>query len=559
MRLGGAFGGKEVRAPYFAMAAAVAAAETGEPVRIALDRNTDMRMVGKRHPFRGLFAISADSAGKIEKIKFDFIADAGSSYDCTLPVTDLVLLSADSAYQFGTFRAARKACLTNTLTNTAMRSFGVIQCILVVEAALEKLAHTLGVAPETIRERNFYQDATIEDCEITPYGQKLKDCRINQVWADFKKIVKFDERAAAVEQFNKAHRWRKRGISMIPIKYGVSYTSTSSNQSGADVLVFSNDGAVLVKHGGMEMGQGIHTKIARLAADALGIDIKYVEVAGTDTFDVANAPSTGASTGTDLNGGAVWEACTRLRQRLVEFCRATPPMPDWETQWQTRWPAIVKAAYQSRVQLSSQALYKSPNLTGLKDGQLIKPQPGEPDPRIFYYFTYSVAASEVEIDILTGEHTIVRADVVYDSGKTINPGLDYGQIEGGFVQGIGNVTSEELYHGKEGELISDGTWNYKIPCTQSIPVEFNVYLLDYVPSADARTPLDTYGIRSAKSTGEPPLVLSTSVFFAIRHAVSAARSEVGSSDWIDLDSPATVERIHNACQLSAEDLSITSA
>ena len=346
---------------------------------------------------------------------------------------------------------------------------------------------------------------------------------------------------------------------MIPIKYGVSYTSTSSNQSGADVLVFSNDGAVLVKHGGMEMGQGIHTKIARLAADALGIDIKYVEVAGTDTFDVANAPSTGASTGTDLNGGAVWEACTRLRQRLVEFCRATPPMPDWETQWQTRWPAIVKAAYQSRVQLSSQALYKSPNLTGLKDGQLIKPQPGEPDPRIFYYFTYSVAASEVEIDILTGEHTIVRADVVYDSGKTINPGLDYGQIEGGFVQGIGNVTSEELYHGKEGELISDGTWNYKIPCTQSIPVEFNVYLLDYVPSADARTPLDTYGIRSAKSTGEPPLVLSTSVFFAIRHAVSAARSEVGSSDWIDLDLPATVERIHNACQLSAEDLSITSA
>jgi xanthine dehydrogenase/oxidase len=328
------------------------------------------------------------------------------------------------------------------------------------------------------------------------------------------------------------------------------------NESGADILVYANDGTVLVKHGGVEMGQGIHTKIARLAADALGIDIKYIEVAGSNTFDVANAPSTGASTGTDLNGGAVWAACVQLRERLVEFCKtAKPPIPDWETQWQSKWPAIVKAANTARVQLASQALFKSPYLASLDgDGQLEKPKAGDPDPRIFYYFTYSVAASEVEIDVLTGEHSIIRADVVYDSGKTINAGLDYGQIEGGFVQGVGNVTCEELYYSNDGRLLADGTWNYKIPCSKSIPIEFNVYLLDYIPSPDAKTPLDTYGIRSAKSTGEPPLVLASSVFFAIKHAVLAAREDAGSVDWFELESPATVERIQAACLVGPNEL-----
>jgi xanthine dehydrogenase/oxidase len=556
LRLGGGFGGKEVRAPYFAVAAAVAAWKVGEPVRLALDRNTDMRMVGKRHPFRGRFAVSAKADGKIDRIKLDFVADAGSSYDCTLPVTDLVLLSADSAYGVKTFRASRKACLTNTLTNTAMRSFGVIQCSLIVEEAIEKLAHKLGIAPETVREQNFYRDATVGDRDVTPYGQALMDCRINQVWSDFKRIVDFDGRAARIAEFNRTNRWRKRGISMIPIKYGISYTYTPSNESGADILVYANDGTVLVKHGGMEMGQGIHTKIARLAADALGIDIKYIEVAGTNTLDVANAPSTGASTGTDLNGGAAWAACAQLRERLVGFCKtADPPIADWETQWQMKWPTIVKAANAARVQLASQALFKSPDLALLdSEGQLKKPKPGDPEPRIFYYFTYSAAASEVEIDVLTGEHSIVRADIVYDSGKTINAGLDYGQIEGGFVQGVGNVTSEELYHANDGRLLADGTWNYKIPCSKSIPIEFNVYLLDYIPSSDAKTPLDTYGIRSAKSTGEPPLVLASSVFFAIKHAILAARQDAGSSDWFELESPATVERIQSACLVRPNDL-----
>jgi xanthine dehydrogenase/oxidase len=549
LRLGGGFGGKELRASYFSVAAAVAAVKSRRAVRIALDRTTDMKMVGKRHPFLGNFWISADKKGKIGKVKYEFFADAGGSYDCTLPVTDLVLLSADSAYGIANFRAERQACRTNTLTNTAMRSFGVIQSTLIVEASIEKLAHSIGISPETVRECNFYRDATAAGCDSTPYGQRLMDCRINQVWSDFKKIVSFEDRKAAINEFNRANRWRKRGISMIPIKYGVSYTNMTSNQSGADVVVFSNDGTVLIKHGGMEMGQGIHTKIARLAADTLGIDIGFIEVGGTDTQDVANAPSTGASTGTDLNGGAVRDACIALRERLKKFCADSKAVPGWETEWNGNWKKIVSAAYRARVQLSSQALFKSPHLSALTNGQLPVPQTEEPDPRVFYYFTYSVGAAEVEIDVLTGEHTIMRADIVYDCGKTINAALDYGQVEGGFIQGVGNVTCEEIYHAPNGQLLSSGTWNYKIPCSLSIPIEFNVYLLDYIPTPDAKTPLDTYGIHSAKSTGEPPLVLSTSVFYAIKQAIGAARLEEGSTDWFDLQSPATVERIQSACRV----------
>jgi xanthine dehydrogenase/oxidase len=547
IRLGGGFGGKEVRPPYFAVAAAVAAWKTRMPVRVALDRNTDMQMVGKRHPFKGNYILAADKSGRIAKIDFQFFANAGYSYDCTLAVTDLVLLSADGPYNIPTFRASRKACKTNLPTNTAMRSFGVIQTTLVIEDAIEHLAHALGVLPEEVREKNFYRDATVDQFDRTPYGQALIDCRIRQVWSDFKSIVEFEARHAAITQFNAENRTRKRGLAMIPIKYGISFTSISSNQGSAYVMVFSGDGTVLIKHGGVEMGQGIHTKIARLAADALGIDMALIQVSGSDTLDIANAVSTGASTGTDLNGGAVLEACSELRERLRVFCQTNKTVPtDWESNWQNRWATIVLLANKARVNLAAQALFKSGDLGQLgQDGQL------KANERMFYYFTYSVAASEVEIDVLTGELSIIRSDIVYDCGKTINAPLDYGQIEGAFVQGIGNVTTEQIYNSENGRLISDGTWNYKIPCSKTIPIEFNVYLLDYVPTPGARTPLDTYGIRSAKSTGEPPLVLASSVFFAIKRAILSARADAGLLDWFELQSPATVEKIRMACGSAA--------
>jgi xanthine dehydrogenase/oxidase len=543
-RLGGGYGGKEVRPPYFAAAAAVAAWKVSRPVRLALDRNTDMLMVGKRHPFEGTYHVLADESGRIEKFRVDFASDGGSSYDCSLPVMDLVLLSADNAYNIPTFQANGTVYRTNRATNTAFRSFGVIQCTLVVEEAIERLAHELGMDPEAVRRANFYRDATLESFDVTPYGQPLRYARINQVWGDLMEMADLRSRLDELHAFNAANRWRKRGMSLIPIKYGISYTYLPMNQATAEIVVYT-DGSVLVHHGGIEMGQGVDTKILQIAADALRIDINRVQIAYADTASVANASSTGASTGTDLQGGAVLAAAKELRERLVKFCRETPPphAPHWETDWAGSWEAIVSAAFGARVNLSVEASYKSPDLAPLDaNGQL--PEGGQ----MFYYFTYSAGASEVEIDVLTGEVAVLRSDLIYDAGQTVNSELDYGQVEGGFVQGLGNVTTEQLYYRDDGRLIPYGTWNYKPPCSKTIPVRLNVGLLEYVRSdiADG-TPIDRYGIMSSKSTGEPPLVLASSVFFAIKHAVVAAREAAGLPGWVELDSPATVERVRQAC------------
>ena len=546
-RLGGGYGGKEVRPPLIAAAAAVAAWKLNRPVRLALDRNTDMTMIGGRHPFKGKYYLSADPSGRIEKIRFDFWSNAGFSYDCSLPVMDLVLLSADGAYNIDTFQANGTACRTNMATNTAFRSFGVIQCSLILEEAIEQLAYRLGMTPEAVREVNLYRDATADSFDLTPYGQELRYSRIREVWADLKEHAKFKKRLQDVEAFNAANRWRKRGIAMIPIKYGISYTYMPMNQGSAEVLVYT-DGSVLVHHGGVEMGQGIDTKILQIAAETLGIDPNLIQIDHSDTSAVANAVSTGASTGTDLQGGAVRAAAKQLRERLVAFCEANqadPKIipPNWRNDWAESWTQIVQSANTARVDLSSEASFDSPNLGTLqKNGQLL---PGQ---QMFYYFTYSAAVSEVEIDVLTGEFSILRSDIIYDAGQSINPTLDVGQVQGGFVQGVGNVTTEQMYYAEDGKPYSNGTWNYKPPCSKTIPVEFNVSLLEYVRT-DHRTgiPMDKYGIMSSKSTGEPPLVLANSVFFAIKHAIMAARQAAGWQKWFELESPATVERIRQAC------------
>jgi xanthine dehydrogenase/oxidase len=548
-RLGGGYGGKEVRPPFIAAAVAIAAWKMNAPVRLALNRNTDMIMIGKRHPFKGTYYLSADRSGKIEKARFDFWSNAGFSYDCSLPVMDLVLLSADGCYNVETFEARGLACRTNMETRTAMRSFGFIQCSLITEEAIEHLAHELGMLPEEVREANFYRDATIDSWDETPYGQQLRDCRIGQVWDDMKKKSDFENRVNGVRDFNNRNRWRKRGLSMIPIKYGVSYTFVPMNQGSAYVMVYQ-DGSVVVHHGGVEMGQGLDTKIARITADFLGIDMKQIMVERSDTTTIPNASSTGASTGADLNGGAVRLAAEDLRKRLEKFCEDDGPTipkfpPDWRTNWKTIWPKIISFAYGARIDLCGQATFASPHLEQLSAKNNYHLDAGE---QVFFYFTYSVAVSEVEIDVLTGEFSIIRSDIIYDAGQTLNSELDIGQVQGGFVQGVGNVTTEEIYYADDGRLISYGTWNYKPPCSKTIPIEFNVSLLEYVrTSSRTNTPMDHYGIQSSKSTGEPPLVLSNTVFFAIKHAIAAARADMGHNEWFDLESPATVERIKLSC------------
>ncbi|MBV1924031.1 MAG: molybdopterin-dependent oxidoreductase, partial [Flavobacteriaceae bacterium] len=417
IRLGGGFGGKEVRPPYPAMAAAIAAWDLNMPVRLANDRNTDMIMQGTRHSFKGDYKVVANADGIIEKIKLDFWSNSGYSFDCSLPVMDLVILSADGAYNIPTFEANGIACRTNIVSRTAFRSFGIIQCRLIAEEAIEHIAHKLGVRPEVVRERNFYKDATATEYDYTPYRQALKYCRIKQVWDDLKTSSNFDARLVEVESYNKKNRWRKKGISMIPIKYGISYTYRPMNQGGAYVVVFSADGTVTIEHGGIEMGQGIHTKIAQIAADILGIDISLIRIGISDTSTVPNASSTGASTGTDLNGGAVKMACQDLKDRLTEFCKANPDnssLDGWETKkgWASNWKAIVSAAYTARVNLAAQALYSSPDLGTLTEKPLSSGNWYLVDgDQAFYYFTYCAAVSEVEIDVLTGECTILRTDI----------------------------------------------------------------------------------------------------------------------------------------------------
>lgn len=556
LRLGGGFGGKEVRPPYPAMAASIAAWALNKPVRLANDRNTDMIMQGTRHNFKGEYHVVADESGKIENISLDYWSNAGYSFDCSLPVMDLVILSADGAYNIPNFVANGIACRTNIVSRTAFRSFGVIQCSLIRENAIEHIAHQLGIRPEVVRERNFYKEASATDYDYTPYGQALKYCRMQQVWDDLKVSADFDARLEAVETYNKNNRWRKKGISMIPIKYGISYTYRPMNQGGAYVVIFSGDGTVTIEHGGIEMGQGIHTKISQIAAAILGIDISLIRVGTTDSSTVPNASSTGASTGTDLNGGAVKLACEAIRERLRDFCTANDEASwmknidiDKPSSWSAHWKTIVSKAYSARINLSAQAFYSSPDLGELTEDPC---SPGhwslKDGDQAFYYFNYCAAVSEVEIDVLTGEFNILRSDLIYDAGRSTNPVIDFGQIEGGFVQGIGNVTTEQIYYAEDGRLIPYGTWNYKPPATKTIPIEFNVSLLNYVRNNHAtETPMDHYGIQSSKSTGEPPLVLANTVFFAIKHACLSARQDAGHDEWFELESPATVERIQLAC------------
>jgi len=574
-RLGGGFGGKELRQTYVACAAAVAAWVLQKPVRLLLDRNTDMRMVGTRHPFQGDYAVSASPTGTIEKMRINYRSDAGISYDCSFPVMDLALLCAENAYYVDTFKTTGQVFRTNIQSRTAFRSFGLVQSMLITETALEHLAFQLNMRPDHLREQNFYKDAQSDNpvLQKTPYGSPLPYCRINQVWRDFGSKIDFEGRLQRVTTFNQQNRWRKRGLAMIPLKYGISYTYRPMNQGSAYVLAYKEDGSVMLNHGGIEMGQGMHTKMAQIAADELGLDIDMIRIATTNTAVIPNVSSTGASTGSDLNGYAVRRACMELKTVLTDFLeelRADSThvkFPDITTvtteqidnylahMGGANWPKIISLASIARISVSAQYSYASPSLgaVGPQYGPAdsttpINYQVAPCDSQVFYYYTYCVAASEVEIDVLTGQFEILRADIVYDAGDSLNNNIDYGQVEGGFIQGVGCLTTEEMLYGEQGQVLTDGTWEYKPPCSKTIPQEFNVYLLKYESSGiKTDPPKDSYGIHSSKSTGEPPLVLANSVFFAIRQAVHEARKDAGEADWFDFTAPATVQKIQQAC------------
>lgn len=531
-RLGGGFGGKESRSVILSSAVALAAHKTGRPVRCMLTREEDMVTMGQRHPFIAYYKVGVNKDGKIQALDLDIYNNAGWTFDLSTAVVERSMSHSDGCYHIPNFYVRGRICRTNTVSNTAFRGFGGPQGMFIAETYMEEIADRLGMPVETLREINFY-----EPHGITHFNQVIEDWHVPLMYQQVKDESDYDLRRAVVSKFNDDYKWRKRGLSIIPTKFGISFTALFLNQAGSLVHIY-HDGSVLVAHGGTEMGQGLHTKITMIVAQALNVPLESVFISETATNTVANASATAASASSDLNGYAAFNACAQLNERLAPYRAKLGDKASMKD--------IAHAAYMDRVNLSAQGFYKTPEIGYVW---------GENKGKMFFYFTQGVAAAEVEIDTLTGTWTCLRADIKMDVGRSINPSIDYGQIQGAFVQGMGLFTMEEslwLRGGPmAGNLFTRGPGAYKIPGFRDIPQEFNVTLLKDVEWKELRT------IQRSRGVGEPPLFMGSAVFFAIRDALKYARKKAGveatigedhSDGLLRLHSPATPERIRLACE-----------
>uniref|UniRef100_A0A672VB00 Xanthine dehydrogenase/oxidase n=1 Tax=Strigops habroptila TaxID=2489341 RepID=A0A672VB00_STRHB len=514
-RMGGGFGGKETRNTILTTAVAVAAFKTGRPVRCMLDRDEDMLISGGRHPFLGRYKVGFMKNGKVKSLEVSYYSNAGNSVDLSYGVMDRALLHLDNCYNIPNVSSMGIICKTNLSSNTAFRGFGGPQGMMIAECWMSDIARKCGLPPEEVRKLNLYNEG-----DLTHFNQKLEGFTLRRCWDECLSSSSYHARKKLIEEFNKQNRWKKRGMCIIPTKFGISFTIPFLNQAGALVHVYT-DGSVLLTHGGTEMGQGLHTKMIQVASRSLGIPTSKIYISETSTNTVPNTSPTAASVSADINGMAVHNACQTILKRL-EPIKQSNPKGSWED-----W---IKAAYENCVSLSATGFYRIPDL-----GYNFEKNEGKP----FCYFSYGVACSEVEIDCLTGDHKNIRTDIVMDVGTSLNPAIDIGQIEGAFVQGLGLFTMEELRYSPEGNLYTRGPGMYKIPAFGDIPTEFYVSLLRDCPNSKA--------VYSSKAVGEPPLFLSASVFYAIKDAIYSARKDSGVTEAFRLDSPATPERIRNAC------------
>ncbi|MEE6490038.1 hypothetical protein FKM82_015769 [Ascaphus truei] len=514
-RIGGAFGGKCIKTAILASIAAVSAKKTKRAVRCVLERGEDMLITAGRHPYLGKYKVGYMNDGRIMALDATFYSNAGCSVAESVFVMEISVLHFDNAYSIPNLRIHGIVCNTNLPSNVAFRGFGFPQAVLVTETWIEEVAVKCNLPPHKIREINMYKNLS-----LMHYKQAFDTTNLMRCWKECMESSAYQARRGAVKDFNKQSYWVKRGLSIIPLKYPVMYISAFLNQAGALVHIYV-DGSVLLTHGGTEMGQGIHTKMIQIASRELGIPISYIHISETNTATVPNTIATGASAGTDTNGMAVKNACEVLRKRLEPIVSRNPG---------GSWESWIKEAFMQRISLSATGYYKgSENHFDWEKGE------GQPFP----YCVYGAACTEVEIDCLTGDHKNIRTDIVMDVGCSINPGIDVGQIEGAFIQGIGMYTTEELKYSPEGVLYTRGPGQYKIPSVCDIPQEFHVSLL-----TSSQNP---YAIYSSKGIGEPALFLGSSVYFAIKDALTAARKERGLSDIFTLNSPATPEKIRMAC------------
>jgi len=531
-RMGGGFGGKESQAALIAAAAAVLARKTRRPVKLRLDRDVDMIMTGKRHDFIADYDVGFDKRGRVQALKVMLASRCGYSADLSGAVNDRALCHVDNTYFLENVEIVSHRCKTHTVSNTAFRGFGGPQGMMVIEGVLDDIARTLRMDALDVRRANFYG---VQERNVTHYGQPVEDNVIHEIVDQLETSSAYRARRQAVGEWNAKHSIIKRGLALTPVKFGISFTATVYNQAGALVQVYT-DGTVLLNHGGTEMGQGVHVKVAQVVAAELGIPLSAVRLTTTDTSKVPNTSATAASSGSDLNGMAAQAAARTIKQRLVKLAQERYGVPAEHIQFldgnvhiadrTVSFNQLVRDAYAARVSLSSTGFYRTPKIQWDK-----KTLSGRP----FFYFAYGAAVSEVAVDTLTGETQLLQVDILHDAGASLNPAIDRGQIEGGFLQGMGWLTSEELWWNLQGELKTHAPSTYKIPTARDWPLRANVKVLNAPCREDT--------IHRSKAVGEPPLMLAISVFHAIRDACAACGEAGGTPD---LAAPATPESVLRA-------------
>ena len=529
-RIGGGFGGKETNFITAAICCLLSH-KTKKPIKLRLDRDDDIIITGKRHDFFSDYEVGFDEKGRINGLKLKLASRCGMSPDLSMAINERALLHIDNAYFLRDIEVKNYLCKTNTASSTAFRGFGGNQGMMAIENILDNISRFLKKDPAEVRKINFYGN---KDRNVTHYGMKITDNVINELFENLKIKSNYKKRSQKIKQFNQINKLKKKGIAITPVKFGISFTTIHLNQAGALVHIYT-DGSIHMNHGGIEMGQGTHTKIAQLVSNSLGVPYEKVKISATNTSKVPNTSASAASSTTDLNGAATLNAVSKIKSNLNNFIRKKykifsknePMYKSGHIYFGNRvfnFDQIIKEAYLNRVSLSSSGFYSTPKINFNK-----KTFKGRP----FYYFCYGAAVTEVTIDTLTGESVLDRVDILQDAGNAINPALEHGQIEGGFVQGQGWLTMEEVIWGDDGKIKTFSPSTYKIPAVTDIPKIFNVEIYKKGMNVEKV-------VNKAKTTGEPPLMLAMSVFFAIKDAIASISNYQKTPD---LDAPATAEKI----------------
>ena len=529
-RMGGGFGGKETQAAGPACMCAVIAHLTGRPTKMRLPRMEDMIMTGKRHPFYVEYDVGFDDEGMLHGIQIDLAGNCGYSPDLSGSIVDRAMFHSDNAYYLGDVTINGHRCKTNTASNTAYRGFGGPQGMVAIEEIMDAVARELGKDPLDIRKRNYYGKT---ERNITPYYQTVEHNMLEEMTAELEASSEYARRREEIRAFNASSPILKKGLSLTPVKFGISFTASFLNQAGALVHVYT-DGSIHLNHGGTEMGQGLNTKVAQVVAEVFQVDIERIQITATNTDKVPNTSPTAASSGTDLNGKAAQNAALTIKQRLIEFAARHYQVTEEDVQFKNgqvrirdrfvTFEELIQQAYFGQVSLSSTGFYRTPKIYYDRDQARGRP---------FYYYAYGAACSEVIVDTLTGEYRMLRSDILHDVGASLNPAIDIGQVEGGFVQGMGWLTMEELVWNDKGRLMTSGPASYKVPAVADMPLDLRVKLVE-----NRKNPEDT--VFHSKAVGEPPFMLGISVWCAIKDAVaSLADYKVQPK----IDAPATPERV----------------